>query len=374
MEFGPIIGAEKLRISFGNANASGKYTSIVMNIQKIAKVEGFKGHQEASDTIVELILVDEHYHYWNSNAWSRSWTDTSISDIVKDIAKDHCFVDFDSFENTNEKIAHFDTHQRTPAECVTWLLSRASGVVSKQPGYCIHRYNEPGSDTFVHRAITLEQLLAQTKWMNPVAQENGIASYYFGNVQSYYVNLIKKFEINLVDFTAMKTLTGETLLGYDIKRKKLIQQDYSFVDALSRYTILGAKTLFPESIKIERPVTNVVGSDSEVFLDNIWYGKWIKEYCNQQFVRITVNGHEDRHVGGMIRILWPTMKNYSNSDDKQNVEKYNKQMDGKYLVKSITHYFSPTLETGWLQKLTCIKNGYKDSSNQTLINATKVNL
>lgn len=377
MEFGPINGSEKFRITFGNSGGSGNYKTIIMDIQKIVKVEGYKGHQQSSDTIIELILVDEYYRSWHSNVWSKAWTNTTVGTVVTDISKEFCDVEFDSFEQPTEKIEHFDTHLRTPAENVKWLTDRSSGAVSGQPGYCLHRYNKKGEDTFVYRAVTLEQLLQQKKYMAPFGTgedgtESTVATYYFDSTHQQYVNAIKDFEINLVDFSAINTLTGESYLGYDIQRKKLIQRDYNFKDALERYTVLGTKTLFPEYIEIQNPIKNIETLDSERFMDNLWYGRWIKEYCNQQLVKITVDGHEDRHVGGMIRIVWPSSRNYS-QNTKDVAEKYNRQMDGKYLVKSITHFFSNDTDNGWAQKLTCIKNGYKDSVNTKLIGATKVN-
>ena len=76
--------------------------------------------------------------------------------------------------------------------------------------------------------------------------------------------------------------------------------------------------------------------------------------------------------GGMIRIVWPS---HSESNENQySGEYFNKQMDGRYLIKSITHYFDKSLSYGWQQKLVCIKNGYKDSPNPRLIDSIKRNL
>jgi len=117
---------------------------------------------------------------------------------------------------------------------------------------------------------------------------------------------------------------------------------------------------------IDRPKKQIDGYGNAKILDNIWYGNWIKEYCTQQLLEITVQGHEGRHAGGMIRILWPS------KDVRSEIQ--NRQMDGKYLIKSVTHYLSNDVNGGYLQKLVCIKNGYGDSPNKSLVRAKNTNI
>jgi hypothetical protein len=66
----------------------------------------------------------------------------------------------------------------------------------------------------------------------------------------------------------------------------------------------------------------------------------------------------------MIELEWP-------STEKE--QKWNKQMKGLYLVKSVTNQWGPT-RPGWVQKLVLLKNGYTDSRNRDLVKATRKNL
>jgi len=362
VELGPINGNEVFRITFGNVNGSGDYRTINMKIHKIEKIKPESKARMATANKIELILVDELYQKLHSNGWNKSWTDLQTSRIIKDIAVNHLGIEkFDTIEETNEKIEHFDTHLKTPAECITWLMNRSSGIVTGQPGYLMYSYNK--KDKFGYALTTLESLLSQKNYMLPTGDDN---IYGFEQQNPTYINKINDFRWQHVDLSALKSISGGSLLGYDIKRKKLIRRDYDYISAINKFTILGKKTLFSNNIFVDRPRKTIDGYSDEKILDNIWYGSWIKDYCNQQLVEIIVQGHEKRHAGGMIRILWPS------HDTEINVQ--NKQMDGKYLVKSVTHYFGNDVTGGYKQKLVCIKNGYKDSPNETLVKSKKVNL
>jgi len=373
-EFGPLNGSEKLRIKFGNDGGDNDYKIVVMNIQKIEKIDRFKEARPANDDLIDLILVDENYQKWHSHFWSKSWVDTKISDIMTDIAKNHLGIEeFVSFEATQEKIEYFDTHLRTPAECISWLMNRASGAQTKQPGYLFYNGNNNDTDGFGYNFHTLEQLMQNKKWMPPY-DANDKAAYVFETANPNYINMIRNHKILNIDLAAIKSLSGGTLLGWDIKRKKLIKQEYVYQDAVDRFTILGRKTLFPAEMQISHPTVRIDGYSDEKMLDNIWFGNWVKEYTNQQQVHITVDGHTKRKAGGMIRIIWPSHEDGVTDSMSYTKETFNKQMDGRFMIKSITHYFDKRLSMGWQQKLVCIKNGYSASPNPNLVPAKKINL
>ena len=383
-EIGPLTGEEKVKIKYGNTDGDGKYKEYTFHILEIQRFERNITLNPAGNDLITLILVDEYYHKWHSHFWSKSWKDTKIGDIIKDISENHLGITvFNEFESTKEKIEYFDTHQRTPAECITWLMNRASGSISGQPGYLYWMSGVADSTEFKHSFVTIEKMLAKTGWMKPYVETsglysdgNGIGSYIFDGKNPDFINKIRDHEVRNVDLSSLKTLTGGKALGYDSKRKKLIKQEYTYQDALSRYTLLGKFSLFPSSLEISKPVIIIDGCHDEKILDNIWYGNWIKEYSNQLLVSITVDGHVDRHAGGMIRIIWPS---HAEKDSVSGLwtpkeEEFNKQLDGRYMVKSITHYFDKNQSYGWQQKLVCIKNGYKDTFNKNLIPASKKNL
>lgn len=358
MEIGSITGNEKIIINYGNAQNDKFMKTIVMDVYKIDKVEPLKNTRSTDSTTLEIVMVDEYFKLWNFNVWSKGWKDAYISDIIKDISKTYLDIPstmFSKFEDSFEKIRHFDTHLRTPAECIQWLMSRASSRIGKNPGFLFYRTS---ADGFKFNFQTLETLLSNKKLMEPKGDD---FVYQFEQANPNYVNKIKESSLSKVDLNALRSLTGGTLTGYDIQRKKVIITEFTYKEAVNKFTILGSKSLFPENIGIVSTRTEVDGSYDEGMISNLWYGNWIKEYCNQQLLEVIVSGHEDRHAGGMINILWPSY------DTEKEI--LNKQMRGKYLVKSVTNYFSNEVEGGWVQKMSLIKNGYHDSPNKNLLDS-----
>lgn len=361
-EFGRLTGEEILKISYGNTAEDMNYKVLRMKIQKINKATPFTGNSQGS-MVYEMTLVDEFYHSISSNYYSYGWSNKTASDIVKDIMKRFVGIDkFIEFEQSTEVFESFDMHYRSPAECMTWLLNRSSSKKNGTAGFVIHRRNNPNNNDFGFSLVSMETLLNQKAYMPPKATE---FSYQFSNPNPDYINKIIEYDINHIDYNSLKQLSGGTVIGFSPKKKKFIKKVMTYQDAIKTYTILGTKTLMPENMLVSSSKTIIDGIYDENMLENVWYNNWIKDYCNQQIVSFTVVGQKQRHAGGLIRVVWSSI----------NVEGdyLNKQYDGKYLIKSITNYFDRSSQS-WKQKLVCIKNGYKDSSNPNLIKAEKVNV
>jgi hypothetical protein len=364
LEFGPISGNERFEIKFGNTQGDSKYNTINLYGYKIKSiVPQTNTPTSSSGVFIEMILVDEFFAMFHNRNWSKAWVDEYIHDVVESIAKNHVGIEFKTIENTKEKLEHFDTHLKTPAESIHWLSQRCSSVIHGQAGHLLYPFNDPDSEGFKFNFVSLETLLRQTKLMQPEGDRH---LYVFGDSNTTYINMIQDHKISQVDYGTLRTLAGATYHGFDIRRKKLIRRDFTYTDAVDKFTILGKKTLFPDSIAPDHHMTKIETSPDEVFIDNLWYSKWIKQYCLQQTVAITVGGNEKRHAGGMIRIEWPS------TDTVQGIT--NKEMNGKYLIKSVTHYFSQAHQPFYSQKLVCIKNGYKDSDNSKLVKAVNTNI
>lgn len=376
MEFGPITGDEEFEFTFGNNEGTsvsdkeqggGQYRTITMKILKFDRVDSIKGTSITEQTILEFVLVDEYFYKLHKTNWSKSWSDKPIHDIIREISTNHLEIptsDFYNFENTSEKLDFFDMHFRTPSESIQWLMNRASGGESGQPGYLFYHHSDPDTEDLTKFSlVTLEKLLQQTKFMPPGGKDE---PYSFDASNAAYYNKIIDFDISMVDFNALKSISGATMLGFDSKKKKFIRKTLDYQKALNKFTILGTKTLFSSEMTIDSTERIIETLDKENLIENLWYGNWIKEYCNQNLVSFVVPGSNKRYAGGMIKVVWPSF------DKSQNV--LNKQMNGKYLVRTVVHYFDTQKKPVFTQKLVCIKNGYKESDNDTLIDASKVNL
>lgn len=373
MEFGPITGDEEFIFTFGNnelrddtsREGDRKYREITMKILKFERVDSIKGNRITEQTVLEFILVDEFFYSLHKNNYSKSWSNRPIHEIVREISTNHIGLsDFHRFENTNETIDYFDTHFRTPSESIQWLMNRSSGGTTGVPGYLFYHHSDPNTDDLTKFSFTtLESLLQQKTFMLPGGRDE---PYSFSASNASYYNKVIDFDISLVDFNSLRSISGGVLLGFDTKRKKFIRREYDYRDALNKFTILGEKTLFSDDITVEYTEENIETLSDERLLDNMWYGNWIREYCNQNLVSFIVPGNNKRYAGGMIRVVWPSF------DNELNV--LNKQMNGKYLVKTVVHYFDTQRKPVFTQKLVCIKNGYSESDNETLIDAVNVNL
>ena len=55
-------------------------------------------------------------------------------------------------------------------------------------------------------------------------------------------------------------------------------------------------------------------------------------------------------------------------------EKYNKGFGGRYLIKSITHFFGMGRSSVYTQRMVLLKNAYNDLDLTSLVPATKTNI
>ena len=107
------------------------------------------------------------------------------------------------------------------------------------------------------------------------------------------------------------------------------------------------------------------GESTDDGLDNQYYSDWLRRYSVQQVLNITVMGHEDRYAGKQIEVIWsPTRKE----------DVYNKQMSGRYLIKSITHMLAGGGGLPYRQRLVLLKNAYDQSDHRDLISSTRRNI
>jgi hypothetical protein len=356
VEFLPLMAGELLTIAYatsirGKEEYEDKVYTFIIN--KISNIE-----QSDNNKIVELMFVEGYHYDFHYSHFSLSFKNERYSDIVKQILRKHVRISkFTRWEDSSEIIGHFYTGQKTPADNVKWLMNRSSSISSNCPGYLLYS-NTKKTDISIN-FVTIETLLAQKDLISP-------HKYTFQDDNAYYMNKILNYTINQVDYNSMRLLSNNTYLGFDNNKKKFIKRTYNYKNSLKKFTILGEFSLFDTArINIPAGTTTNTGETNPRIIDNLFYDNWIRQYCLQQLVTITVKGHIERYAGGMIEIDWPS----TNTDSKQD-----KNMLGKYLIKSITHNFSPSSKPQYIQKIVLIKNGYYDTDRVGLEKATKENM
>jgi hypothetical protein len=356
VEFLPLMAGELLTIVYAtNINGEEEYEdkTFTFVINKISNIE----QSNNNNKIVELFFVEGYHYDLHFNHYSLSFEKKKRSDIIKYILKNHVKIsEFVKWEDSSEFIDYFYTGQKTPADNIKWLMNRSSSISAGQAGYLLYSNTEKSNISI--NFVTLETLLAQK---NTISKDK----YTFNEENIHYSNKILNCNVSQVDYNTIQIISNNTYLGFDMQKKEFIKREYNYKDSLKRFTILGEWSLFDSDyIDISSGITTNTGETEKQIIDNLFYSDWIKQYCLQQLVTITIKGHNERYAGGMIEIDWPS----TNTDSKQD-----KNMLGKYLIKSITHNFSPKSKPQYMQKMVLIKNGYYDTDRIGLEKAVKEN-
>lgn len=341
----PLVNEETLLIEYTTDDSENKFA--FFNIIKVDKIEPTQDHYR---TLFELTFIEAPHKNLHMPHHSRSYKCKKYTDYIRHIAEKHAGIDaWNEFEDGNEDLQYYYTGLKTPAQCIEWLGSRTSGSESGQPGYLLFSSTKDPSNPY--NFVTLEKLLSKSELL-PVMPSPGC--YTYQSHYEYYINRILHYSVNRVDKRALEQLMYYINIGWDIKRKRYLRNEYTYEEALDRFTCLGTYSLFEigndNIIKCKHELT--AEPEEEFIMKNLYFGDWIKRYCLQQTVSINVEGHSERYCGGMIEILWPT------STQEEIVDM---NMDGLFLVKSITHYFSPLQKPIYTQKMILIKNGYTSS-------------
>jgi len=350
-EFGPLTGNERINIIYGDEDDE-EWTFDIYKVSSIDKTEDARG---GTSQAIEMFFVDVMFFPLNHLQFSRSWKDKRASSIIFDIAENMLGVGrWEHKEIAKEKLDYFYMPYWTPYTAIKWLLQRCTSKNLNVPGYCL--YNNSKGTNFV----TLEKLLNGN-----LMEIGGDSVYVFSDSNPFLYNKILSWSISGIDSLSLKNLAGNTLYGYNSMTKSFITKEFGYAESVKNHTILGRQTLFPDYTEKRIGYKNTEETNINS-IDTIYHNTWNKVYDHQQVLSIIVRGHERRYCGGMIEIEWP-----SKSDLDQ---RYNKNLSGYYLVKSITHHFSGYGMPHYKQKMLCIKNGYEYSDARNLEKATKTNI
>lgn len=354
VELLPFVGHEPVTVVYGEDGEFQK-DFVIFSIDAINTI----GQLENYDMLqITVYLVEPLFLTLVQRKFSLSWKDKKISDIVDDICQNLLLFNktYAQFENTNETLPYFYMPYWTPAESIKWLMRRASSAETQMPGYLFYS-NAKGLNF-----VTLEKLLRQTN----------LEKDYKGNPLRYYLqskapndpNKILGFSTNGIDYQSFIDLKGGIKHGFDFSTKSLKKVEHMYSETISKFTMLGKKTMF-FNIDDTRTKFEAEGDSDEAILQNIAWHEFIQRYVQQYQVHMTVKGHERRYAGMVVDIIWP-------STIPENL--IHMSLEGKYLVKSVTNTFSSKSLPYWKQLLVLLKVAYTDSNYKSLVAATKVNL
>ena len=358
MEFGPFTGNEKIAIVYAVGD---KNRELVFDIWKVGKIQQIgTGVNEESENLITMYFVDPFYTGFILRRYSRSWVDTTYSDIMKDILNKMVYFEeggrpFNIEASSNK--TDFIIPYWTPQTALRWLLRRAIGQNTGNSGYlCFNNTRQ----TLSHNLVSMNYLLLDIwKSLDPVP-------YGFSKGEVSGENKILEWWISGIDRTALPVIRGGVWKGYNFETKKLLNYEQKYSTAADNTIFLGRKTLYNQIDDISSSNT-VTGDDSNDILQGIAYNDWAKRYNKQFILNIIVQGNEKRYAGQHIEIDWPSaQRNVGTSN-------VNLLLKGKYLIKSVTHSFSPGGTFPYKQRLVLIKNAYNDIDSEILYKAKEDN-
>lgn len=345
-------GNEKIIIKYGR-------NEIIEKKFEIYNTDEISAQRPVTETILQIYtfqIVEEGFIAYSQRKFSKSWSNTKISEIVKHILKHMVGIEtVQKWEDSNERI-DFIMPYCTPASALRWLMRRASGSDSGLPGFLLFS-NAKGMNF-----VTIETLL-QSKEIEK--DEGKIMDYRFDSYGTYYPNKIMSWKQHGINSLSMKSLRGGINSGYDSLINQYIEYHWNYKDIVDKYTSFGTYTLFPNigqnDVKIS--FEGDVDSDS---LKNIIMSDFIHRYVRQNLLTIDVQFAHERKCAGMIaNVYYPS---------GLQGEIINKELDGKWLILGITNFWSQEYNPVWRQSLTFAKNGYTDSNNRDLYKAKKVDM
>lgn len=359
MEFGPFTGNEKIAIVYAVGD---KNREIVFDVWKIGKIQQIgTGINEESESIITMHFVDPFFTGFILRRYSRSWSNELYSNIMRDILNNMVFfkeggLPFNIEESDNK--TDFVIPYWTPQVALRWLMRRGKGKQSGTSGYLCFNNTRNGMS---HNLMTMNYLLNdELKTIDPVA-------YSFSKAEVSGENKIIEWWINGIDRTSLGPIRGGVWKGYDFATKKLLNYENTYSDNADKTYCLGKKTLYRQIDDITSSNV-VVGDSSNSLLGDISYNDWAKRYNMQFIMNIVVQGHEKRYAGQHIEIDWPSAKRNVGSSN------VNALLKGRYLIKSVTHSFSPDSSYPYRQRLVLIKNAYNEIESSYLYKVNKPNI
>ena len=374
-----FIGTEMITIVYGVE--SDIYKNFF--IYKINDYSSIKTAGNENVGVFEILFVDLAFQVMNQKQISYAWLNQSADVIIKDLLKTHLNASDNQFglwekcnvEESREKddqTFYYYSPYWTISQNIKFLLPRVStgDLSNRRSGVLFYSSTNNEKGLTSYNLVSLYTLLNQREKDLMKVNENDDSQYLLSSRNNeYHINKILDWNISTFDVSAFRIIQGGKLIGFNQITKEPIEKSYTYKTLIDNTAILGNYSLFPD-FSNDKAYVKVYSDGNENILDNIFYSEWLKRYCLQQTITITVYGHEKRYCGGMITIPWVK----GNQDDKSGTpSESDERFNGGFLVKSVTHYFTAK-NPGYFQKLVLIKNGYDNINSMNLVKQENKNL
>jgi len=358
-ELGGFSGNEKVIIIYGVGDKTRELMFDIWKVGKIAQQTASGRTQESA--LIEITFIDTFFPNLNLRKYSRSFVQKTTTDIIKWLINKMMLV-----ENTSLQVDVDDSNTRfdfvmpywTPRVAINYLMKRSRSTTTGEGGYLYYHNTADEQRSMKLNVKSLNYLLGDVDGtLDPDA-------YIMSSQDLTIKNKILEYTMTGLDRNSNTKIRGGSWKGYNFFRKKLIEQDLTYSEGIDRTILLGGTSLYGKIDDIASNIS-ITGEPNQDLLKNFSYSEWAKRYNMQYIVTITVEGNEKRFAGQHIQIAWPSYL-------KQ--EKFNKALQGKYMIKSVTHHFGPGQNYQYIQKLVLIKNAYHKMDSSYLMEAINKNI
>jgi hypothetical protein len=298
-------------------------------------------------------------HRRYSLAWGEEKKGSEIiSDISKNILGIESTSKFIEFEETVETFDNFYMPYWTAAEAITWIKMRCSSSKSQQAGYLF--FNNSLGTNFV----TLGTLMSSTK---RETDENGQSMKYIFSSTGGEANKIIAWELHPPEYMNVPEFAGGKSFGFNPDSKELLTLNHTYTDQFkdsetgASISLFGNSTSFPD-ITTPNAAMILEGESDTKKMYNMYNHIFITKYLPQMTAHIIIRGESTRYAGMIIDTEWKSMDSQIITD---------KQLEGLWLVKSITHQFVPLAKPPYRQRMVCIKPGPNKTEGDLLYKPDK---
>lgn len=359
LENGPFTGSEIVRFTYGTEETR------ILNfvIWETPLIVQAAPNRSTDKSVIECSLVDTSFFrmFYTKKSLSFPKGDTHTQ-IVKNILMkligwppENIFLE--ASQDSQEDAIAFPFW--SPSDMIQFLLKRTKSVsggsnTGNSSGYLCYNSTEK---TFSVNVKTLNYLFSRNNGVDDV-------NYIFegGADREATQNKIFDWSVSGIDQSLLRSVRGGKFRGFDTKSKFLTEFEYTFAQGIKDTILLGKKSILPDISDVNSS-HDILGGNMEE-LKRVVYDEWVKMYCLQFMVDIVAQGNEKRYAGHQIQIDWPSIN--------RQYEKTQKQLNGLYLVKSVTHSFTGHGNNiNYLQKMRLIKNAFDASNAANLLNSTK---
>jgi hypothetical protein len=358
-ERGPLTGNELIHIIYG----ADETREMVFEIWKVINIIQASPTNSTDESLVELIFVDTSFYNMFVTKYSYSFSpETKYTDIAKYFLTN--MVGWESNEINLEVGTNFSSEPIalpywTVSESIDWILKRTRSQTTGKSGYLCYNNTEDGWRTNVR---TLDFLFSDQNFIDS-------ATFHFesGDENVQGKNKIWEWWMDGINKNAMEKARGGVWKGYDSKQRKFLTAQYTYADGIEDVIAMGKASLYAD-LSDPNSFHRLTGERTLEELELVAYNDWVKNYDVQQQVNIITPGNEKRYAGSQIEIEWPSIERHE--FDNTGVQ-FQKQMKGKYLVRSVIHSFAG-VQSGsninYVQRLQLLKNAYQETDASSLLN------